>query len=382
MEPLPRLEDLGDLTNKNVLVRADFNVPIRGGQIVDDFRIRAALPTLRWLKEAGANITVCTHLGRPKGQVVPELTVEPLRRRLDELISGITLLENLRFDPREKTNDPKFADELTEGIDFYVNDAFGVSHRAHTSVVAVAERLPSAAGRCVEKEARVLSKIVAGAKRPFVAVLGGSKVSDKLGVIEALLPKVDRLLIGGGMCFTFLKAQGHSIGSSICEDEMVQTCAELLKDNPEKIVLPHDLVALGPGGVIGKPEIEAQVLMTPVNLDQGWMGLDIGPGTAAAMIEVIEEAGTVFWNGPMGVFEDPRFEAGTKALAQAIAQSRAFSVIGGGDSASAVAKFSLTANIDHISTGGGASLKLIETGDLVGFDALRQGEKNVAHTDH
>lgn len=371
MQRLPRLEDLGDLTDKHVLVRADFNVPLKDGEITDDFRIRAALPTLKWLKERAAKVTVCTHLGRPKGQVVPELSVEPLRKALDELIDGIEILENLRFDPREKTNDVTFVEELSEGIDVFVNDAFGVSHRAHASVVGLAKKLPSAAGRLIEKEADVIAKILDNPKRDFVAILGGSKVSDKLGVIKSLIDKVDTLLIGGGMCFTFLAAQGHEIGSSLCEDDLIDTCASLLEKHGDKIVLPHDLVSLGPGGVIGEPDIEAQVLITPVNLEQGWMGLDIGPGSAAAMVDVIDNAATIFWNGPMGVFEDPRFEAGTKAVAHAIAQGRAFSIVGGGDSAAAIAKFDLASEIDHISTGGGASLELIEKGDLVGFAALR-----------
>lgn len=371
MQPLPRLEDLGDINQKNVLVRVDFNVPLNNGAIVDDFRIRAALPTLRWLKDAGANVTVCTHIGRPKGSVVAELSVEPVRRRLEELISGITVKENLRFDPREKANDATLVDELCEGMDFYVNDAFGVSHRAHASVVGPAQRLTSCAGRLVEKEVEVLGTVLQASRRPLVAVLGGSKVSDKLGVIESLIDQVDKLLIGGGMCFTFLKSQGRKIGSSLCEDEMIEKCGDLLEQHGDKIVLPHDVVALGPGGVICDPDAGGELRHGPIELEEGWMGLDIGPSSASQFSAAIETAGTVFWNGPMGVFEDPRFSAGTQTLAEAIAATKAFSVVGGGDSASAIAKFGLDTQIDHISTGGGASLELLEKGDLVGLAALR-----------
>lgn len=368
---VPRLEDLGDLEGKRVLVRADFNVPLNAGVIADDLRIRAALPTLRWLQRAGATVVACSHLGRPGGVVVPELMIDPVRARLDELISGVELLENLRFDPGEKANDPAFVAQLVDGIDAYVNDAFGASHRAHASIVGPPQYVPSAAGRLLEKEVGVLGGMRGGAKRPFVAVLGGSKVSDKLGVIEALLDRVDTLVVGGGMCFTFLAAMGNQVGASLLEEDMVETCARLLERAEGRIVLPHDLTALGPGGVIGDPAAGGQVRQAGVSLPEGWMGLDIGPGTAAEFSDIILEARTVFWNGPMGVFEDPRFVAGTRTVAQALVDCRGFTVVGGGDSAAAIAGFGMSADIDHISTGGGASLELLEQGDLPGLEALR-----------
>ena len=368
-ESVPRLEDLGDVDGKRVLVRVDFNVPLRNGEITDDLRIKAALPTLRWLKKRGASVVACSHLGRPKGEVVPELSMDPVRARLNELVPDVELLENLRFNPGEKSNDPAFVAELVEGIDLYVNDAFGASHRSHASIVGPPQHVPSAAGRLLEKEVEILGGLRTGAKRPFVAVLGGSKVSDKLGVIEALLKKVDQLVVGGGMCFTFLAAQGNQVGASLLEEDMIDTCAALLASADGRIVVPHDITALSPGGQINGPG--GEVRQAGVNLPEGWMGLDIGPGTAAEFTDIILDARTVFWNGPMGVFEDPRFAAGTKTVAQALVDSRAFTIVGGGDSAAAIAQFEMSREIDHISTGGGASLELLENGDLPGLEALR-----------
>jgi phosphoglycerate kinase len=345
-------------------------VPITEGKIDDDLRIRAAIPTIAWLQARGARVTACSHLGRPKGRPDPRYSMDPVRRRLAELAPGVELLENLRFDPREEANDPTFVDELVAGHDAYVNDAFGAAHRAHASVVGPPMRLPSAAGRLLAKEVDVLGGLLHDPARPFVAVLGGSKVSDKLGVIEALLAKVDRLLIGGGMCFTFLRARGMSVGDSLLEDDQVDKCARMLASG--KILLPEDIVALGPGGEIGQPEAGGDVRMFGSGIPPGWKGLDIGPGAAAAFGEVIDQARTVFWNGPMGVFEDPRFEAGTRAVAEACAETRAFTVVGGGDSAAALAKFRLDDDIDHVSTGGGASLEFLERGDLPGLEALRK----------
>jgi phosphoglycerate kinase len=312
----------------------------------------------------------CTHFGRPKGAPDAKYSVDPIRERLAELAPGVELLENLRFHPGETTNDPGFAKELVAGFDAYVNDAFGASHRSHASIVGPPQHLPSAAGRLLAKEVDVLGGMREHPNRPFVAVLGGSKVSDKLKVIEALLEIADELLIGGGMCFTFLKAQGHSVGSSLCEDDQVATCKALL-DSGAAIRLPSDVTALGPGGKIGDPAAGGDVRQMGTSIPDGWMGLDIGPGTAAEFGDVILDARTVFWNGPMGVFEDPRFEAGTRTVAQAVADSHAFTVVGGGDSAAAVAQFGLADRIDHISTGGGASLELLEQGDLPGLAALR-----------
>jgi phosphoglycerate kinase len=367
---VPQLEDLGDVAGKRVLVRCDFNVPIRDGVITDDLRIRAALPTLSWLQERGATVTACSHLGRPKGAPDPQYSMDPVRARLAELAPGVELLENLRFDPGETANDPAFVAELVAGQDLYVNDAFGASHRAHASIVGPPLTLPSAAGRLLEKEVEVLLGCRNEPRRPFISILGGSKVSDKLGVINALLEVVDGLVIGGGMCFTFLAAQGHQVGASLLEADQIDTCRGLL-DSGATIHLPSDVTALGPGGKIGDPAAGGEVRQFGRDLPDGWMGLDIGPGTAAEFSDVIGEARQVLWNGPMGVFEDPRFEAGTRTVAEAVADCRGFTVVGGGDSAAAVAQFGLADRIDHISTGGGASLELIEQGDLPGLSALR-----------
>ena len=375
MPSVPQLEDLPDVAGRSVLLRADFNVPLSAGsggepEIDDDLRIRAALPTITWLVERGARVTACSHLGRPKGKPDPQYSMEPVRRRLAELAPGVELRENLRFDPGEEGNDPAFVERLIDGHDLYVNDAFGAAHRAHASIVGPPARLPSAAGRLLAREVEVLGRLIEAPAQPFVAVLGGSKVSDKLGVIEALLDKVDRLLIGGGMCFTFLKALGLPVGNSLLEEDQVDTCRRL--HGTGKILVPEDVVALGPGGEIGNPDAGGEVRMVGQRVPGGWMGLDIGPGAAAAFAEVIGQARTVLWNGPMGVFEDPRFEAGTRAVAEAVAETSGFTVVGGGDSASAVAKFGLADAIDHVSTGGGASLELLEQGDLPGLAALRK----------
>jgi phosphoglycerate kinase len=367
---VPQLEDLGDVHGKSVLLRTDFNVPLSKGQITDDLRIRAALPTIEWLVAHGANVTACSHLGRPKGKPDPKYSMEPVRHLLATLAPSVGLLENLRFDAGEEKNDPDFVRNLIAGFDFYVNDAFGASHRAHSSIVGPPQFLPSAAGRLLAKEVEVLTGLRSHPKRPFVAILGGAKISDKLGVVEALLEIVDSLIIGGGMCFTFLKAKGHSIGSSLCEDNMVETCKRLLASG-KSIHLPSDIVALGPGGKIGDPSAGGDVRQLGVNIPDGWMGLDIGPGTAAEFSDVILDARTVLWNGPMGVFEDPRFEAGTRTIAQAVAETKGFTVIGGGDSAAAVKEFGFADKVDWVSTGGGASLELIEQGDLPGLVALR-----------
>jgi phosphoglycerate kinase len=370
MARVPVLEDLPPLAGKRVLLRADFNVPVHDGQITDDLRIRAALPTIEWLQGQGATVVACTHFGRPKGEPNPKYSVAPIRARLAELAPGVELIENLRFDAGEEGNDPAFVAKLIEGFDAYVNDAFGASHRAHASIVGPPQHLPSAAGRLLAKEVQVLLDMREHPNRPFVAVLGGSKVSDKLKVIDALLGVADELLIGGGMCFTFLKAKGHPVGDSLCEDDMVDTCKALL-DRGAAIRLPSDVTALGPGGVIGDPSAGGDVRQLGASVPDGWKGLDIGPGTAAEFSDIILEARTVFWNGPMGVFEDPRFEGGTRTVAEAVADTSGFTVVGGGDSAAAVAQFGLAAKIDHISTGGGASLELLETGDLPGLAALR-----------
>lgn len=370
MSSVPQLEDLGDVAGKRVLVRTDFNVPLNDGEITDDLRIRAALPTLRWLQKQGAEVTAMSHLGRPKGEPNPEFDIEPVRQHLSSLLPGVTLLDNLRFDPGETANDAAFVQKLIAGQDLYVNDAFGASHRAHASIVGPPQHLPSAAGRLLAKEVEILGGVRSSARKPFVAIMGGSKVSDKVAIIEALSERVDELLIGGGMAFTFFAAQGRPVGNSLLEESMVDYCAELLaSDRP--IRLPHDITALGPGGKLFEPEAGGDVRQMGTSIPDGWMGVDIGPGTASEYMEIIHDAATILWNGPVGVFEDPRFEAGTKTLAMAVAESRGFSVVGGGDSAAAAKQFGVDGDMDHVSTGGGASLELLEKGDLPGLAALR-----------
>jgi phosphoglycerate kinase len=376
---VPVLEDLPSLSGRRVLLRADFNVPLAGSEITDDQRIRAALPTIQWLQAQGAEVVACTHLGRPKGQPDPRYSVEPVRKRLAELAPGVELLENLRYDPGEEANDPAFVERLIEGFDVYVNDAFGASHRAHASIVGPPQFLPSAAGRLLAEEVEVLLAMRDRPKRPFVAVLGGSKVSDKLATIEALLDVADELLIGGGMCFTFLAAQGKPIGDSLVEPHQIDACRALL-DAGRDIILPSDITVLGPGGELFRPEAGGEVRQVGTSIPDGWKGVDVGPGTAADFGDRIAEARTVFWNGPMGVFEDPRFAAGTQAVAHAVAEAHGFTVVGGGDSAAAVAQFGLADQVDHVSTGGGASLELLEQGDLPGLEALRKAH-NASSTD-
>ena len=361
MARIPVLEDLGEVSGKRVLLRTDFNVPLDGSTITDDFRIRAALPTIEWLVTRGAKVVCASHLGRPKGKPKPEFSMAPVRARLAELAPGVELLENLRFDPGEEGNDPDFAARLIDGVDLYVNDAFGSSHRAHASIVGPPKVLPSAMGLLLQKEVDVLLGLRTDPKRPFVAVLGGAKISDKLGVVEALLDVVDALVIGGAMCFTFFAAQGKSIGDSLFEPDQVDSCGRLLGSG-KTIHLPEDIVGVDAGGAYAT---------FGTNLPDGAKGFDIGPGSAAAFSDVIMEARTVFWNGPMGVFEDERFAAGTRTVAQAMADTKAFTVVGGGDSAAALAQFGLDDDVDHVSTGGGASLELLELGDLPGLEALR-----------
>lgn len=385
---LPRLEDLPDVAGRRVLVRVDFNVPLEddGGvrRVADDFRIRAALPTLRWLLEHGAEVTACSHLGRPKGEPDPRFDMAPVRERLGELAPGVRLLENLRFSPGEATDDPAFVDELVAGHDAYVNEAFGASHRAHASIVGPPARLPSAAGRQLAREVEVLGGLLRSPARPFVAVVGGAKVADKLGVLESLTKKVDVLCVGGAMAFTFLVATGHRVGDSLLDEDHVDSCAKLLASGVE-IVLPVDIVALesdqpfrdgkggsspsgdasGSGGASDEPKVVGP------DVPAGWRGLDIGPKSAAAFGDVIAGAATVFWNGPLGVTEDERFASGTRKVAEAVAASPGFSVVGGGDSVRALDHLGLADRVDFLSTGGGASLEFLEKGDLPGLAALR-----------
>lgn len=386
---LPALERLPLEEGARALVRVDFNVPLQDGRIEDDLRITTALPTLQWLLERGATVIACGHLGRPKGEPDPQYSMAPVAARLSELLgrevplsSAITaparddfvaglrpgdlaLLENLRFDPGETAADPAFELGLTAGCAVYVNEAFGASHRAHASIVGPPWLVPSAAGRLLEREVTVLSSLLDEPARPFVAILGGAKVSDKLGVIEALLRRCDVILVGGAMAFTFLLAQGHAVGASLVEPDRVADCAALLDTG--RVRIPTDIVAAA--------EVAADAKHTVVAADaipDGWMGLDIGPATAENFTAAVRPAATVLWNGPMGMFELDPFAAGTRAVADAVAACPGFTVIGGGDSAAAIRRFGLADRVDHVSTGGGASLELLEHGDLPGLAALRE----------
>ena len=372
------LEDL-DVEGKRVLVRVDFNVPLdEDRRITDDARIQAALPTLRELREKGAaQLVLLSHLGRPKGRE-EKFSLRPAAERLSELLEvdvalapdldsvpdgEVVMVENVRFFDGETSNDPELAERYAALGDVYVNDAFGSAHRAHASTEAVAHLLPSAAGRLLEREVTTLTGILEDPQRPLVAVVGGAKVTDKIGVLEAFLQRADSVLIGGAMCFPFFKAEGHSVGSSLCEQEGVEPARKVAGD--EKLELPTDLIA----GRAFKADTEVRKL-DGVDVPDGWMGLDVGAGTAERYAAAIAGAGTVFWNGPMGAFELEPFAAGTKAVAEAMAATGATTVVGGGDSAAALAQFGLADRVDHLSTGGGASLELIEGKELPGVKAL------------
>jgi phosphoglycerate kinase len=338
-------------------------------------RITAALPTLRWLLDQGAEVVACSHLGRPANAPDPRWEMDPVRERLETLCPGVELTENLRFDPGEKANDPVFVASLIDGFDAYVNEAFGVAHRRHASIVGPPQFLPSAAGFRLAKEVEVLSGLLDDPTRPFVAVVGGAKVADKIKVLKVLATKVDTLIVGGGMAFTFLAAMGHSVGDSLLDPACISECRDLLNSGTE-ILLPTDIRALEPGGSFGRPAANVgprgATKVTERDLADGWTGLDIGPASADAFAAVVRGAGTVLWNGPMGAFEDSRFAAGTSVVAQAVADSDAYSVVGGGDSASALDQLGLADQVSFLSTGGGASLSFIESGgDLPALEALR-----------
>lgn len=381
-----------DLRGKRVFVRVDFNVPIKGGQVRDDLRIREALPTIRYGVEHGAILLLASHLGRPKGQPNPEYSLAPVAERLSQLLGkrvkfvgdcigpdveaaaasaqpgDVILLENLRFHVEEEKNDPKFAAQLGALASLYVNDAFGSAHRAHASTEGITHYVgKSAAGFLMEKELRYLGDALERPERPFVAILGGAKISDKIEVIENLLGKVDRLLIGGAMMFTFLKSRGKNIGNSLCETDKLDLARDLLARAGGKILLPTDAVA-SPG-----IENEAAAHMVPADqIPEGEMGLDIGPKAVEEYARVVSSARTIVWNGPMGVFEKDAFAAGTIGVARAVAQSQAVSIIGGGDSAAAVVKAGVADKISHISTGGGASLEFLAGQVLPGVAALTE----------
>ena len=372
------LDDL-DVDGKRVLVRVDFNVPLDDARnITDDARIQAALPTLKELREKGASgLVLLAHLGRPKG-VDPKFSLKPAADRLGELLGvdvvlapdlddvpagEVVMVENVRYFEGETKNNEDLAKRYAKLADVYVNDAFGAAHRAHASTEAVAHLLPSAAGRLLEREVKTLNGILEDPKRPMVAVVGGAKVTDKIGVLEAFLEQADTVLIGGAMCFPFFKAQGHDVGSSLCEEEGLEPAKALLGN--EKLELPTDLVL----GREFSADTEVRAL-DGIDVEDGWMGLDVGPGTAERYSAIIAAAGTVFWNGPMGAFELEPFAAGTKAVAEAMAATDATTVVGGGDSAAALAQFGLADRVSHLSTGGGASLELIEGKELPGVKAL------------
>ena len=387
-----RTVDQADVAGRRVLVRNDFNVPLEDGKVTDDLRVRAAVPTLRWLLDHGARVICCSHLGRPKGKRDPKYSLEPVRQVLAEHLGvdvgfvddvagdqarqaaeglgdgQVLLLQNLRYEPGEEKNDPELADRLAALAEVYVDDAFGAAHRAHASVVGVAERLPAYAGELLAGEVKVLSRLLEDPERPFTAVLGGSKVSDKLAVLDNLLGRVDSLVVGGGMCFTFLAAQGHEIGDSLFEPDQVDAVRRLLetaKSQGKPVLLPTDVVVAREVS----EDAEAKTVAAD-GIEPGWKGLDIGPATAMAFAGAVADARTVFWNGPMGVFELVPFAAGTKAVAEAVAAADGYTVVGGGDSAAALAELGLADRVDHLSTGGGASLELLEGKTLPGVAAI------------
>ncbi len=385
------VRDLDLEEGARVLVRVDFNVPLDGGRITDDTRIQAALPTIELLLGRGARVVLCSHLGRPKDRE-PETSMTPASERLGELIDapvtqapevagpearrmaaelepgGVLVLENTRWEPGETKNDPALADELAALAGVYVNDAFGSAHRAHASTVGVAERLPSAAGLLLEQEVVALRSVVEAPERPLVVVLGGAKVSDKVALIERFLDIADTILIGGAMCFSFFRAQGHSTGDSLVEEagvELARAAAAKAERSNCRLLLPVDLEL----GDRFAGDAERRSLQS-TDVPEGWMGLDVGPRTVSAYTAVIERAGTVFWNGPMGAFELEPFAGGTRAVAEAVASAPGTTVVGGGDSAAALVSFGLGDRVDHLSTGGGAALELLEGRELPGVEAL------------
>jgi phosphoglycerate kinase len=389
---LRTLDDLDDVAGKRVFVRVDFNVPLDAGKVADDLRIRATLPTLNELLDRGASLVLASHLGRPEGKVVEDLRLAPVADRLSELLGRdvmpldevvgdasaavcshiepgeVVLLENLRFDPGEESNDGAFADRLAALADLYIDDAFGAAHRAHASVVALAGRLPAAAGRLLQREVEVLSRLLEGPDRPYVAILGGAKVSDKLATVEALVERVDALLIGGAMAFTLIAADGGEIGDSLVEPDRFDDVRAAVRRAGERgvaIQLPEDVVAAA------QLSLEAARQTVPAaSVPRGQRGLDIGPRAVEAFARTIAEAKTVLWNGPMGVFELEPFSAGTRGVADAVAATDAFSVVGGGDTLLAVKRLGLEGSFDHLSTGGGASLEFLEGRELPGIKVL------------
>lgn len=388
------IEDI-DVKGKKVLARCDFNVPLKDGEITNDKRIVAALPTIKYLMEHGAKVILCSHLGRPKGEYKPEFSLAPVAKRLSEYLGvevklaedvevvgpnakamaaelkdgEVMLLENVRYRAEETKNEENFSKELASLADIFVNDAFGTAHRAHCSTTGVAAYLPAVCGYLIQKEIKFMGGALANPKRPLVAILGGAKVSDKIGVIENLIDKCDTIIIGGGMAYTFMKYLGHNIGTSLLEADWVEKAGEMMKkaeDKGVKFLIPVD-------NKVGKEydeNTEAKIVSSD-DIPDGWMGLDIGPKTQEVFADAIKGAGTVIWNGPMGVSEWDNFAAGTISVAKAVADSGAISIIGGGDSVAAVTKLGFADKMSHISTGGGASLEFLEGKDLPGICALQ-----------
>lgn len=381
-----------DLQGKKVFCRVDFNVPLKDGVIQDETRILAALPTIDYLIEEGARVILASHLGRPKGEVVEELRLDPIANRLSDLIGkpllktdavygeevdtaidqleagDVLLIENVRFEKGEEANAPELAKEFAAMADIYINDAFGTAHRAHASTAGVAEKIPAGAGFLMEKEIAVLGKALQNPERPFTAIIGGAKVNDKIEVIDYLLDKVDALLIGGGLANTFIKAAGHDVGDSLLEVERIGLAQEFIEKAVEKgveFIIPEDVVI---GNEFSEDADTAIVSISEI--PEGWQALDIGPKTRQKFREVIEKSKLIIWNGPMGVFEMEPFSGGTKVVADALAKTEGYSIIGGGDSAAAVEKFNLADKMDHVSTGGGASLEFMEGKELPGIEAL------------
>lgn len=385
------IEDI-DVSGKKVLVRCDFNVPLKDGQITSDKRIVASLPTIQYLLDHHAKVILCSHLGRPKGEVVPEFSLKPVAARLSELLglpvkmaadvvgeSAVTLaaglkegevllLENVRFEKGETKNDPELSKKFAALADVFVNDAFGSAHRAHSSTTGVADYIPAVCGYLIQKEIKFIGGALENPKRPLVAILGGAKVADKIGVITNLIDKVDTLIVGGGMAYTFMKALGHQIGDSLLDAENVELASQMMqkaKDKGVKFLIPIDNRI----GKEYKPDTESKICPSD-EIPDGWMGLDIGPKTEQLFADALKGAGTVIWNGPMGVSEWDNFASGTIAVATAVANSGAISIIGGGDSAAAVQKLGFADKMSHISTGGGASLEYLEGKELPGIAAL------------
>ncbi|MBR3952327.1 MAG: phosphoglycerate kinase [Oscillospiraceae bacterium] len=383
-----------EVAGKKVLVRCDFNVPLKEGVITNDKRIVAALPTIKYLKDNGAKVILCSHLGRPKGEWLPEFSLAPVAARLSELLGcevrmskdvigedakdisatlkegEVALLENVRYYKEETKNAPEFAKELASLAEIFVNDAFGTAHRAHASTTGVADYIPAVCGFLIQKEIDVMGKALDNPVRPFVAVLGGAKVSDKIGVITNLLEKVDTLIVGGAMAYTFLKAEGHNVGISLCEEDKLELASELLAKAKEKgvsLLLPVDHIAADKFDENAEP-----VAVEGKDIPEGLMGMDIGPKSVELFKEAVKNAKTVIWNGPMGVFEFKNFAGGTFAVAEAIAETDCISIIGGGDSVAAVTKLGFADKMTHISTGGGASLEFLEGLELPGIAALNE----------